>query len=207
MAYATDRDLLALEPNVFRDVAFDGQVLATAADGIIAGTTLSSTSTDFEAAGVGAGSVVIVNGTALEVIERLSSDLLSVSKPRASSSGAAVPPAAGTGLSLRATTFAPQIALAQRQTERDLGLDVDGLADAALRSAAMTRVVAHGALHHVFAAAATSAEKRDPMWTRALWHLEQREKRLRRLVVELDLDGDGTTDATRRIQPTRMVRE
>jgi hypothetical protein len=45
------------------------------------------------------------------------------------------------------------------------------------------------------------------MWSRALWHLEQREKRLRRLVVELDLDGDGTTDATRRIQPTRMVRE
>ncbi len=207
MAYAVDRDLLAIEPNVFRDVAFSGQTRATAEDGLIAGTTLSSATADFESAGVGAGSVVMVEGAALEVLERLGAGALSVSLPRASASDASIPPAAGTGLSVRATTFEPQIALAQRQAERDLGLDLDGLAGAAMVSAALRRVVAHGALHHVFAAAATSAERSDPTWSRAMWHLEQREKRLRRAVVELDLDGDGAAEATRRVQPARMVRE
>lgn len=206
MAQASDRDLLALEPNVFRDVVFQSQTLATGVDGVIAGTTLTSVTADFAAAGVGAGSVVVISGRmSLEVVERQSPTLLTVSLPRAGASDAAIPPAAGLDLTFRAATFAPQIALAEREALRDLGLDAS---DAELIvGGGMTRLVAMGALQHVFAAAATSVDDSDPYWSRALRWMDERKRELRRVVVELDRDGDGVPEETRRVQPARLVRE
>jgi len=206
MAQTTDRDLLALEPNVFRDVVFASQTLAAGDDGVIAGTTLTSVAADFAAAGVGAGSVVVIGGrTTLEVVERQSAGLLTVSLPRASVLDAAIPPTAGLDLSFRAATFAPQIALAEREALRDLGLD-EGDA-AAIVGGGMTRLTAIGALRHVYAASATSADDGDPHWSRAMRWMEERKRELRRVVVGLDRDGDGVAEETRRVQPARLARE
>ena len=69
--FATDRDLLALEPNLFRDVGWVSQRLVVGT-GSISGTTLTMSAQDvaFDGAGVGAGSVVVVDSAAYEVRAR-----------------------------------------------------------------------------------------------------------------------------------------
>src|SRR3954470_14123560 len=69
--FASDRDLLAMEPNLFRDVGWVGQRLVSGTGGV-AGTTLTLTAqdVDFEDGGVGAGCVVLVDGAPYEVLAR-----------------------------------------------------------------------------------------------------------------------------------------
>ena len=205
MAFAADRDVLALEPNVFRDVVFDAQRRLTLTDGVVAGSVLSSLSVDFEEAGVGAGSVVLVSDHAYEVVERLSATSLSLSRLRDDRGGAVIPVPSGTGQSVRVHTFAPQIDDAHGRVVRGLGItnesaviDVD---------AGLIRLEAMGALQAVFAAAANEAAAHDPLWSRALHYGDRFNRELRRLSVGLDTNGDGSVDAAARAQPARLVRE
>ena len=71
MNFSTDRDLLALEPNVFNDVPLTSQRRLSVTDAAITGTTLASASADFVAAQVETGSVVLVNNNPLEVLARV----------------------------------------------------------------------------------------------------------------------------------------
>lgn len=211
MALATDRDLLALEPNVFRDIVFEAQTLVTATDGALSGTTLTSAASDFAGAGVESGHVVVVDGAALEVAERLSATELSVSLLRTDGAGALVAPAPGTGLSVRVSSFGVQIAESDARVKRALGLTDAVLASetvpAALAGAGVTRLVALGALELVYAAASTRAEGSDPNWMRSAWYGERASAELRRVGARLDSNADGLADAVRRVQPARLVRE
>lgn len=210
MALATDRDLLALEPNVFRDIVFEAQTLVTASDGAVSGTTLTSSASDFASAGVSAGHVVMVDGAALEVVERLSATELSVSRLRAGS-GALIPPVAGTGLAVRVSSFGVQIRESEARVMRGLGLTdavVAGEVVAeALAGAGIVRLIALGALELVYAAASTRAEGSDPTWARSAWYGERASAELRRVGARLDSNADGLADAVRRVQPSRLVRE
>ncbi len=211
MAFVTDRDLMVLEPNVFRDIVFEAQTLATASDGAVSGTTLTSAGSDFASAGVETGAVAVVDGVALEVVERLSATSLSVSRLRADASGALVPPTAGTDLSVRVSTFGQQIAESEARALRSLGLSdavVEGETVAeALVGAGLVRLIALGALELVYAAASTRAEASDPNWARSVWYGQRAGAELRRVGARLDSNADGLADAVRRVQPGRLVRE
>ncbi len=208
MAFAVDRDLLVLEPNLFRDVVFDAQVLATASDALVAGTVLTSTGSDFVSAGVEAGTVAVVDGVSLEVVARLSALSLSLSRLRSDGEGALLPPAAGSALSLRVSTFGPQIAEAETRVLRSLGItDVVSGGETLLAGSGITRLVALSALELVYAAASTRAEGSDPYWARSVWYGERSRQELRRVGARLDVDGDGIADEVRRVQPSRLVRE
>jgi len=208
MALATDRDLLILEPNVFRDAAFDSQTPLRATDGALASGVLTSASSDFVAAGAAAGSVVLAGGLPLVVTTVNSAASLDVALVRADG-GSPAPPPDGTDLAVRLSTFGPQIDESSRRTRRALGLIETGDPGepALLESAGVTRLVAIGALELVYAAAATRSEASDPMWSRSAWHGERYRAELRRVAARLDTTGDGSADGVRRTQPTRLVRE
>ena len=215
MAYfASDRDLLVYEPNLFRDVGWLGQRLVNGT-GSISGSTLTMSSQDvaFDAAGVTAGHVVVVAGTAYEVMTRVSGTALTISRLRDDTSSAGLPPSAATSQAAMVPTFIPQIAVAHRQVLRMLSIepqdpvqaDVPGQS-AITNPGALTRLVCFGTLAIVWDAAgivggpASDAGQRAGMY-RARF-LEER----RRVGVRIDEDGDGVVDATRSVGTFTIVR-
>lgn len=191
MAFARDRDLLALEPNLLREVRWRGQVMAEAADASLVGTSLVSASSDFEAAGVGAGSVALVGEVAVEVIERVSATELTVSRVRASEADAPAPPVAqGSDLSLSVPTFGAQREAAHAELLGRVGL----AASEVVNVEEFRRVEALGALRRIFEAASPSCEVTMQGVKRALYARRFDAARLR-LVALADRDGDGEVDA------------
>lgn len=205
--FATDRDLLVLEPRLFFDIAWTAQKRIDATGGSIdaAGTTLTLAGVDFAAQGVGPGSVVLAAGAPLEVIARVSPTQLSVSRLREGASASAVPATPGSALKIVVQTFAPQLALVHDQVLRMLGIEPGAPAapgtptEAAItnpRSLALLEAL--GALHLIFAAAAALVGPDSPHWIKAQMYRQRMATERQRARAELDLDADGLPDAARR---------
>jgi len=211
--FATDRDLLVLEPTVFNDVGWVGQRLVKTT-GSISGTTLTVAATpDLEQVDVRGGHVALVNDVPYEVIERLSPTELTVSRLRSGSDGAVLPPAEITDAPVEVHTFGPQIALVHGQVLRAVGIEPDEPADPGAPAeeditnpAALARLEALGALHLVFSAAAALAPVGSSQEARAALYRDRFAAERRRVVARLDLDGDGLPDATRRPNVVQFMR-
>jgi len=87
--FASERDLLAIEPHAFTDALWAGRRV-TGGQGDVSGTTLTATSASvgFDAAQVAAGQVVVVAGVPLEVVSVVSATQLAVSLLRDDFDGA-----------------------------------------------------------------------------------------------------------------------
>jgi hypothetical protein len=214
--FATDRDLLVLEPELFRDVGWAGQRLVKGV-GDVSGTTLTLTSQDntFAAAGVGAGHVVLVDGVGYEVIARLSATTATISRLRPDPEGAAIPPASVSGKAVVVSTFAPQIDWVHRYILRELSIDPDENGDGVKESDIMNpkafrEVEAMGALGVVLFSSATGAVAVDAgassRLIRAGVFRERAANTLRQIGAQIDTDGDGVIDATRHAGLSFMVR-
>lgn len=214
--FATDRDLLVLEPHLMRDVAWLGQRLVNGT-GTVAGTTLTlvSSDADLAAAGVGAGHVVLVGGVAYEVLARLSATSATISRLRAGPGEPALPPTPiATPTSVVVLTFAPQIGLVHEQVLRMLGLKSGATQgeeigeDRVSNPRDLARVEALGAVHLVLAAASAPG---DGIWNegllaRAKVYRERFASERVRATALIDLDGDGEPDASRRMNVVQFVR-
>lgn len=214
--FASDRDLLVLEPNLFRDVGWVGQRLVKGF-GDVSGTSLTLTSQDvtFEAAGVDAGHVVLVESTPYEVIERLNATTVTVSRVREEEGGAVIPPTPGTARPVSVVTFRPQMAIVHGQILRLLGLEAGaGRAgspgeEAILNREGLRLLEALGTLHLIYAAAAgpgTGRVEQSAEWARARAYQARFAAERQRAVALLDLDGDGRPDATRRLNAIQFMR-
>lgn len=212
--FATDRDLLVLEPGLLGSVAWVGQRLVSGV-GSVSGTTLSMGSQDngFVAQGVGAGSVVSIGGVGYEVIAVVSESVATVSRLRDSAGGPAVALADVTGADVSVFTFGPQISDAHRRVVRMLGLEPAGEAGegeldetAVVNPAALARLEALGALHVVYAGASAGQGAGSPAGVRAALYRERFAAERGSVVVKLDTDGDGIADAERRPGLSRLVR-
>ena len=199
----TDRDLLMLEPNLFRDLGWLGQ-RRFGGTGSIAGTTLTvSGDVALDDAGVSAGHVALVDETAYEVLERLSATELTVSRLRAEATGATIPPTPVSGKPVAVYTFEPQVALARAQVLRSVGIDPEGESAGAptegdiLNPGALRSAIALGALHLVFTAAADFGDP-EALAGKATMYGDRFAAELRRVTVEIDTDGDGQPNALRR---------
>lgn len=210
--FATDRDLLVLEPNLLRDVGWVGQRLVKGT-GSISGTTLTMSVQDvlFDQAGVDAGSIAAVGGVPVEVLSRASGTELTVSLLRADAIDPAIPPAPVTDAEVSVWTFRPQLALVHGQVLRMLGIEPDE-PDAAVTESSITnpgalRVVeALGAMHLVMASAAAVSGPGSPAWERAAQYRARFAAERQRVAARIDLDGDGAADATRRLNVVQFLR-
>jgi len=214
--FATDRDLLALEPNLFRDVGWVGQRLIKGT-GDIAGTTLTLTAqdADFLAAGVAEGYIALVDGTPYEIIQRLSSTTAEISRLRAAKLDPVLPPSPATAKPVVVTSFRPQIAIAHAQVLRMLGIEPDDpggtgrvVEEDITNPSAIAAVEALGALYLAFAAAAGPGADARPAheWSRTLLYKDRFAAARQRTAAQIDLDGDGLPDATRRMNIIQFVR-
>lgn len=213
--FASDRDLLVLEPELFRDIGWAGQRLVKGV-GDISGTTLTLTAYDntLTAAGADAGNVVMVDGVPYEFTARLSATTATISRIRPDPSGAVIPPAAVTGKPVVVTTFLPQIALAHRQVLRWLGIDPDEAGDGVRESnitnaTAFREAEALGALSQVLYSAAgpamdgTAVSERI---NRSRKYQEDFSQMVRSIGARIDADGDGIFESTRRAGIVEMER-
>lgn len=214
--FATDRDLLVIEPQLFRDVGWTGQRLVKGT-GDVSGTTLTLTSQDntFAAAGVGAGHVVLVDGVAYEVIARVSATMATISRLRSDPEGAVIPPAPVSGKAVVVSTFAPQIGMAHRDILGQLGIDPDESGDGVresdiLNPGAFREVEAMGAvimvLHGSGMGAAAVDSEASARLNRARALQDVYASTLRRIGAQIDTDGDGVADAMRHAGLSYMVR-
>lgn len=219
--FASDRDLLVLDPNLFRDVGWVGQRLLRAT-GSVSGSTLTISAYDvsFADAGVGPGHIITVDGVTYEVIERLSATQATVSRLRASAADPVLPPSPASGKDTWVVTFTPQVAAVHEQVIRLLGIepqdppdlagvtaDPGGVTEASITNpGALARLEALGTLAIVWGAASALQGPRSPAGERAEWYRARFARERETVSVRLDLDGDGRPDATRHLGNAPMRR-
>jgi hypothetical protein len=215
--FARDRDLLALEPTLFRDIGWRAQERLSGQADLSAGTlTLTSFDIHFAAAGVTRGHIVLAGGGAgaeavpLEVLERLSDTQVTVSRLRGREDDEPVPPADAAAQPISVRTFAPQIALAHEELLRLAGVAPAGCAwpcaSDVMNSGDLRTAEALSALALVFSAAAGTPGHAAPVYA-------QRAERYRRLAARareqtaVQLAGaDGRHIATRRFNIGQLHR-
>lgn len=211
--FTTDRDLLLLEPSLFRDLAWIAQRLVRGT-ATIAGTTLTMSTQDvtLEAAGITAGHVVSFDNVGYEVLARLSASTATISRPRQDTSDPAIPPApAAVPLLAEFTTFAPQARLVHHQLLRMLGIDPADPESSPTESnitnpRALALPESLGALHLIYAAAAAPQRRDGPLHDRAEMYRRRFAQERLRAVVRLDLNNDAIADATRRLSIAQLSR-
>lgn len=214
MAFATDRDILVLEPLAFRDLTWAGQVVlsgsvSTAGDAA----EIDSSEGDLQTAAVEAGHVMVVGAVPLEFVERLGATEATVSLLRAMPDGPTVHPAKLTAAPFYIATFTPQLDTAHRAVLRMAGIDPDAPARTGVPGEAqivnpgsLRRLEALLAVHALWAAAGAVAGASEHALARAAHFAERIDAERRRVRVELDLDGDGVADAARALNAVLMVR-
>lgn len=212
--FATDRDLLVIEPGLLGEVAWVGQRLVSGV-GSVSGTTLTLSAQDHGllAQGVGAGSVVRIAGNGYEVVGVSGEDTAEVSRLRASAGDPALGLTTMTGQAVEVFTFRPQIMDAHRRVLRMLGLEPAGeTAEGELDGSAvknpggLVRLEALGALHLIYAGASAGMGAEAPASVRAALYRARFAGERGAVVARIDTDGDGVADAVRRPGVGRFVR-
>ena len=208
MAFASERDLLVIDPGVYRDGAWTARRVVTGT-ATIAGTTLTLVSggPSFEAAGVGPGSVVLVSGRALEVVARTGPSVLTVSVVRGSLSDDPTPPGdTASATTTEVVSFRAELELVHRRVLRMLGIEPedtwsdDPLTEAdVMNPEEFAEVEALGALHLIYAALSAAVPSGGEFARRGEAYRERFERERRRARALIDLDADGRPDATRRL--------
>jgi hypothetical protein len=213
--FCQDRDLLAIEPMVFLSDADVGQQLVVATDGAISQATLTSTSSDFVAAGVSAGMVLVVyaatpaDGAAYEIVSVDSATTLTLSVLRAQREGTSIAPPAGTELSFVIRSFAAltvdlsaTLAEKLRHLAESAGIASADFAD----SSQLSLTMAYGVLASLFVARAEQASSTDANWAKALHYRERYEASQLALRLAVDIDGNGLAEQTRTLGTIQLRR-
>lgn len=210
--FTADRDLLAIEPDLFRDLGYLAQRRLSTTATLNSGK-LTTASNQLAVLGIGAGNVVLYGGLPLEVIEHLSPTELTVSLLRARRTSPSLPPPAAGSTPAVFFSFAPQIAAAH-----DALLAMFGLARAGFGEPGEpdeSRIVNPDdlrgletalALQLIYAAAGALSRPDSPQAARAA-HYHRVASSIRAITrARLDLDGDGFADAERRASAGMFVR-
>jgi len=210
--FAKDVDLIRLEPGLFQDVAWLAQrQLVLPSVQVVSASMLRVEYFNFNAWGIEPGGVLLIDGRPVEVIDIPLQDLIFFSMVRASDDDETLPVhGLPTDVALEAQTFSPQIRAEHDRLMRALGLatiDPDAPDETSVTNPrAVARVEALGALAQIYAAAAPLPGADSVLGAKAERYAAQFERERRSLAVEIDLDGDGAPDATRRINLLRMQR-
>jgi len=211
----TDTHLLRFEPNLFTDIQWLSQRL-TKATGTISGTTLtiSAFDTNFDGAQLTPGMVILINSIPHEVISKLSATTAQLSRLRASETDPILTPAPVTGAEVILHTFRPQIAILSGQAFRILGLNPTQPATDAAGSpspvitdpTALQRFVTLSTLATLYLSAAEMQSEGGQQSRRAARYQQLATLERRNLSAQVDTNGDGDPDATRRANVVPLIR-
>lgn len=211
--FATDRDVALVDPGVFRDLAWLGQVasrgLCSLADRNFEATTIDGSLSRLADR---AGMIVVVQGAVLEIQAVFGSTTLEVSLLRDDEGLEPLAPLGGSGLPFAVVTFRAHIELAHRQVLsmaglRSMGAQGGGLSEESVRNEAeLAHLEALGTLHVLYAMASASSPGVSHLLQRARDYRERFARERARATVLLDSDGDGIADVVRRLGVMRLSR-
>lgn len=198
--FANDRDLLILEPGLYRDVKWNGQRLLSGV-GDLDGTTLTLLTGSFTDAGIGAGHVVLIDSTPMEMVSVESGTSATVSIMRGDTESIAVGGKDVAAAVVEVFTFEPQISIVHRQVLSMVGIDVDdsdGLGESAVTNpGAMVVLEALGALHLIYASAGAPGRGGEAYLDRAKVYQQRFSMQRGQVTAMIDLDGDGIAETRR----------
>lgn len=210
--FTSDRDLLTLEPGLFRDASWVGQQLARGEARITSGHAL------FTAGGINRdaalpGMVLVIGRIPLEIISVIDDTEVEVSLLRTDVAAPVIVPTDMTAAPALCTTFQPQIALAHRQILAMLGLAPSGAEtfetfneDAITNPRDLTLLESLGALNLIFSGLAAAAGPDSLAWQKADMYAKRFARERFRAHAKIDTNNDGQPDALRRCNILHLVR-
>ena len=207
--FAMDRDLLVIEPGLFREVLWNGQRLLSGT-GDLSGTTLTLTGGSFTDGGIAAGHVVLIDSVPMEVVSVQSATDATVSIMRNDVQSNVVPGKDVTGAVVEVFSFGPQVGIVHRQIMSMIGIDMDdpeGLGDAAVTNpGAMVVLESLGALHLIYASAGAPGRGGEAFLDRAKLYQQRFSMERGGVVAFIDLDGDGVAETRRHPNSFVLIR-
>ncbi|MFK7760040.1 MAG: hypothetical protein AB8C13_08840 [Phycisphaerales bacterium] len=198
--FATDRDLLIIEPGLYRDVVWSGQRLLSGT-GNLTGAVLTLTSGTFVEGDISAGHVVLIDSVPMEVVSVESAVSATVSIMRSDTDSNVVPGTSVSGASVEVYTFGPQIEIVHRQVLAMIGIDPDdesGLgAGAVTNPSGLVVLEALGALHLIYASAGAPGRGGEAFLDRSKQYQQRFSMQRGFVTAMIDLDGDGIAETRR----------
>jgi hypothetical protein len=216
LVFSKDVDILRYEAALFGELHFPWQVLCEGTGGALSGTTFSKTGENFTAAGVQTGGVIYLQDSsgldgAYEIVSVDSATILTVSVARADEDGSAVSPGAGSDVSYRVSTFAPQANEALFALTQYFGIgpghpksvyDTDDIMD--------TSVLKQASVYAIITATYATLAGRDGddgFWKKSLYYQKLFEQSRQRCQLSIDIDGDQTGDSDLAGSDIRLLRD
>ena len=215
--FSTDTDILKYEPGLFGELHFSGQVLVSGTGATLSGTTLTASGADFVSAQVAVGSVVYLESAddvldgAYEVVSVDSATQLSVSVVRSDSSDSSVAPPAGSNVSYRICTFAPQASEVGFELSEYFGISPGDPASGysvsdIMDTSVLRRASVFGVIASIYASLASKGDDEN-FWKKSLHYQRLFEKARERCRLSIDSGSDGVADVTRYGGSVRLVRD
>lgn len=212
---AHDRDLLLLEPNLFRDIQPASQTLLIGTCDVDEYTaTLTESSASFTTAAIAPGFVALIDAIPYEVIAVTSPITITISRLRKDvTQTILLLPAQKTGLPIAIVSFAPQLAAAHDALLRAAGIEPDGphlpgtpLESQITNPAALTPLICLHALAAIHFSAAAGLPPDSPPAHRATLLQRKLEYESERASLSLDLNNDSLPDALRPLRGGPLLR-
>ncbi|MFC1783908.1 hypothetical protein ACFL02_10060 [Planctomycetota bacterium] len=213
---STDVDLLKWEPVLFRELYQSSQTLCLGQDGVMSGTTFTSSSASFTDARVAAGQVIYLNdGDSIdgsyEVVSKDSATQLTLSIIRQGTDDAAVGPPEGSNISYRISTFAPQAeemaySLLQYFGIKAAGEEAEITATDILNNRALRQASVFAVLSLVFGSSAGGRDDPAGYWQKSLHYKKMLHTARARARLEIDTDNDGYAEQYRTGGSVRLRR-
>jgi hypothetical protein len=214
----TDRDLIVLEPSLFRDHAWLGQRLVIGSASITGGVaTFTLITPDLLAALVQRGHILMHDGVPFEIIEVYGADeaLVAPIGPIMPANALAPKPPQRDEAPAFICTFSPQIQLAHHAALRLFGIEPGESVTPAtpgtpgeqhiINESALTNLESLMALELIFAAAATPGPS-SALLEKSEWYRKRAATERQHLHLHLDLNQDGRADAKRSSVSVPLVR-
>ena len=211
--FTQDRNLLTLEPSLFRDCSWLAQQLGRGEARLESGHAIfESGSINRDAAQP--GMVLLVGRAPLEITQIIDEHDVVVSLLRPSLDADPIPAAARSAATAVCTNFTPPITLIHAQMLAMLGLAPAGsppapdqlTEDHITNPNDLALLESLGALHLIFAGLAATTGPDSIAWQKADMYAKRTARERFRAQAKLDTDADGQPDAARRCAVIHLIR-
>jgi len=217
ISFSCDSDILKYEPVLFGELHLPGQVLTIGTGGTLIGTIFSDAAADFVSSQISNGGVIYLKSVdgvldgIYEIVSVDSATQLTVSVIRADFDENAIAPPAGTNVSYRISTFAPQASEVAFDLTEYFGVkpgnptsDID--ADDVLDTQALRRTSVFAIVSRVYAML-TSKDEDETFWRKSVHYQKLFERSRERCRFSVDAGSDGIADVTKTGASGKLVRD